>query len=131
MSNYLGQPISGDGGVTDHFNLTNIGVNTYVDLDAFKIDIEAKVDQDVRTLASPEFDNLTSTSLVSNSISTSTVQTSSLQSNTVLADSVNSQEIDTSQISILGNGQFKCVYRTKVLVTILSFKIQHQKPAFS
>jgi hypothetical protein len=108
MSNYLGHPISGGGGVTDHLQLTNIGESTHAVLDSFKSDILAQVDQDVRISASPEFVDLTSTSIEANSISTNTIQASSLQSTSVLADSVDTSEMSIDgTFSVLRNGQLK------------------------
>jgi hypothetical protein len=42
-------------GAGDHTLLTNTGITTHANLDAFKAGVEAMVDQDVRTLSTPSF----------------------------------------------------------------------------
>jgi hypothetical protein len=69
--NILGFPGSKRQKVTNHFDLQNIGQNTHVELDALKVDYESKIDQDLKTTASPNFANLTAGNLTS----TSTIQT--------------------------------------------------------
>tara|TARA_R110000851_G_scaffold106401_3_gene225496 strand:+ start:2472 stop:3878 length:1407 start_codon:yes stop_codon:yes gene_type:complete len=51
---------AGGGGSGDHTQLINIGVTTHADLDRFKDLISARVNQDVRALASPSFASLSS-----------------------------------------------------------------------
>jgi hypothetical protein len=60
-----GDLVFGTGGGGDHTLLTNIGVTTHASLDAFKSDIENKINQDVKTTASPDFATI-NTDTVSN-----------------------------------------------------------------
>jgi hypothetical protein len=67
MSEGDGNLVFSAGASDDHTQLINIGVNTHESLDAFKSDVEAKVDQDVRAQASPSFRRVTVGSTASTS----------------------------------------------------------------